>query len=92
MDDQGFQSLPPIPWALSLKVKWLVHEGDHSPPSNAQVKECMELYLHCLNTPSWCGAQLKHKKALPKYDFQYRNNIFSSIFSMLKRSILLKLI
>jgi hypothetical protein len=32
-----------------------------SPPSNAEVKECVELYLHSLNTPSWRGAQLKHR-------------------------------
>jgi len=28
----------------------------HSPPSSAKVKECMELYLHSPNMPSWCGA------------------------------------
>jgi hypothetical protein len=36
-------------------------EADHSPPSSAQVKECVELYLHYPNTPSWRGAQLKKK-------------------------------
>jgi hypothetical protein len=36
-------------------------EADHSPPSSAEVKECMELYLHSTNTPSWRGAQLKKK-------------------------------
>jgi hypothetical protein len=35
-------------------------EADPSPPSSAEVKECVELYLHP-NTPSWCGAQLKHR-------------------------------
>jgi hypothetical protein len=33
---------PPIQWlpgALSLGVKQLVHEADHSPPSSAKVKE-----------------------------------------------------
>jgi hypothetical protein len=30
-------------------------EADHSPPSSAEVKECMELYLHSPNTPSWRG-------------------------------------
>jgi hypothetical protein len=34
------------------------HEADHSHPSNAEVKEWVELYLHSPNTPSWCGAQL----------------------------------
>jgi hypothetical protein len=32
-------------------------EADHSPPSGAEVKEWVELYLHSTNTPSWCGAQ-----------------------------------
>jgi hypothetical protein len=35
-------------------------EADHSPPSSAKVKECMELYLHFPNMPSWHGAQLKN--------------------------------
>jgi hypothetical protein len=33
-------------------------EADHSPPSSAEVKECVELYLHSPRTPSWRGAQL----------------------------------
>jgi hypothetical protein len=33
-------------------------EADHSPPSNAEVKEWVELYLHSPNTLSWRGAQL----------------------------------
>jgi hypothetical protein len=40
---------PPIqgvPGALSLGVKEPVSETDHSPPSSAEVKECVELYLH----------------------------------------------
>jgi len=35
-------------------------EVDHSPPSNAE-SECVELYFHSPNTPSWRGAQLKQK-------------------------------
>jgi hypothetical protein len=31
-------------------------EADHSPPSSATVKECVELYLHSPNSPSWRGA------------------------------------
>jgi hypothetical protein len=31
-------------------------EADHPPPSSAEVKECVELYLHSSNTPSWRGA------------------------------------
>jgi hypothetical protein len=46
---------PPIQWvpgALSLGVKRPGREADHSPPSSAEVKECVELYLHSPNTPS----------------------------------------
>jgi hypothetical protein len=34
------------------------HEADHSPPSGAEVKEWVELYLYSPNAPSWRGAQL----------------------------------
>jgi hypothetical protein len=40
---------PPIQWvpgALSLGVKWPGSESDHSPPFSAEIKECVELYLH----------------------------------------------
>jgi hypothetical protein len=40
---------PPIQWApgaLSLGVKRLGREADHSSPSSAEVKECVEIYLH----------------------------------------------
>jgi hypothetical protein len=46
---------PPIQWipgALSLGVKRPGREADHSPPSSAEVKECVELYFHIHNTPS----------------------------------------
>jgi hypothetical protein len=42
--------------ALSLGVKRPGLEADHSPPSGAEVKECMELYLHSPNMSSWRGA------------------------------------
>jgi hypothetical protein len=45
--------------ALYLGVKRPGREADHSLPSSAKVKECVELYLHFPNTPSWHGAQLK---------------------------------
>jgi hypothetical protein len=32
-------------------------EADHSPPSSAEVKERVELYLHSPNTSSWRGAR-----------------------------------
>jgi hypothetical protein len=50
---------PPIQWvpgALSLGVKRPGREADHSPPSSTEVKECLELYLLSVNTPSWRGA------------------------------------
>jgi hypothetical protein len=53
---------PPIQWvpgALSLAVKRPGREADHSPPSSAELKEWVELYLHSPNMPSWRGAQLK---------------------------------
>jgi hypothetical protein len=64
---------PPIQWvvgALSVGVKRLGRETDNSPPSTAEVKECMELYLHSPNTPSWCGAQFK--KSTGKLYLLYR--------------------
>jgi hypothetical protein len=42
-----------IPGGLSLGVKWPGCEADHSPPSSAKVKECMELYFHSPSLPSW---------------------------------------
>jgi hypothetical protein len=36
-------------------------EADYSPPSSAEVKEWVELYLHSSNTPSWRGAQREHR-------------------------------
>jgi hypothetical protein len=53
---------PPIQWvpgALSLRVKQPGREAHHSPPSNAEVKQCMDLYLHSPNTHSLHGAVLK---------------------------------
>jgi hypothetical protein len=47
--------------ALSLGVKWLQCEADHSPPPTDEVKECMELYFHSPDMPPWCGAQLKNR-------------------------------
>jgi hypothetical protein len=48
-----------VPEALSLWENWSQREADHSPPSCAGVKECVELYIHSSNTPSWRGEQLK---------------------------------
>jgi hypothetical protein len=35
-----------IPEVLSPGVKRSVREADHSPQSSAEVRECVELYLH----------------------------------------------
>jgi hypothetical protein len=53
---------PPIQWVpvvVSLEVKRPGREADQSHPCSAEVKECVDLYLHSPNTPSWRGAQLK---------------------------------
>jgi hypothetical protein len=39
----------------ALEVKRPGREADYSLPSSAEVKECMELYLHSPSTSSWCG-------------------------------------
>jgi len=57
-------ALPPIQWvpgSLPLRVKRPGREADHSPPSSAEVKEWVEQYVHSPNTPTWRGAQLKHR-------------------------------
>jgi hypothetical protein len=36
----------------------LGREADHSPPSSAEVKEWVELYLHSPSMPSWHDTQL----------------------------------
>jgi hypothetical protein len=65
-----------IPGALYLGVKRPGREADHSPPSNTEVKECVELYIHSPNTPSWRGAQLKKRTGttLPLPLFQSWNS------------------
>jgi hypothetical protein len=63
---------PPIQWipkALSLGVKRPGREADHSTPSSAEIKECVELYLHSPNTPSWRGARLNHRDNFTFYLF-----------------------
>jgi len=57
--------VPPIRWvpgALSLGVKRLGREAQHSPPSSAEVKEFVELHLHSHNTSSWHGVLLRTAK------------------------------
>jgi len=42
-----------------VEVKRPGREAGNSLPSSAEVKECVDVYLHYPNTPSWRGAQLK---------------------------------
>jgi hypothetical protein len=66
--DQNEQSIlgptqSPIQWVpgdLNVGVKRQGREADHSPQCSAEVKECVELYIHSPNTPSWRGALLKN--------------------------------
>jgi hypothetical protein len=70
----GFSSSSPCPdrlWAhpasypvgTRSSFSWGKMAGAWSwpPPSSAEVKLWAELYLHSPNTPSWRGAQLKHR-------------------------------
>jgi len=50
--DQWVQGAP------SLGVKQPGREAGRSPPSSAEIKERVELFLHSPNTPPWRGAQL----------------------------------
>jgi hypothetical protein len=50
---------------LPLEVKRPGREADHSPPSSAEVKECVELYLLSLYTSSWRRAYLNTGATLP---------------------------
>jgi hypothetical protein len=68
-----------VPGAVFLGVKWPGREADHSPPSSAEVKESVELYLHSSSTPSWRGARLKKSTGttlpfLPYWLIHFRNN------------------
>jgi hypothetical protein len=42
--------------AVTPGVKRPEREADHSSPYSAEVKECVEQYLHSPITPSWRGA------------------------------------
>jgi hypothetical protein len=46
---------------IPLGIKRPGREADYPPPSSALVKEFVEIYFHFPNTPSWRGAQLRHR-------------------------------
>jgi hypothetical protein len=90
---------PPIQWVpgtLSLEVKRSGHEADHSPPSSAEIKEWVELYLHSPNTPSWRDAQLRHRDnftfALSSWVLWVRDSWPSIYFVFKRRSVYIVII
>jgi hypothetical protein len=64
---------PPIQWVSGTLyrggVKRPRREADRSPISCAEVKECVELYLHSPSTPSWRGIQFK--KSTDNFPFTF---------------------
>jgi len=56
---------PPIQWVagtLSLGVKRPGREADHSPPSSAEFKKIVELYLRSpVPLMAWCSVKKQHK-------------------------------
>jgi hypothetical protein len=63
---------PPIQWvpgALSRRVKRPERKADHSPPSSAEVKECVELYLR--SPIRLHGVVLSSKKHIGNFTFTY---------------------
>jgi hypothetical protein len=86
-----------------MGVKRPGRETDHSPPSSAEVKEWVELYLHSPNMPSWRGAQLKHRDNFTFYTSHIESYrwtswilchtypIFHSKFDKLSKSEVMKL-
>jgi hypothetical protein len=77
-----------VPGALSLGVKPPGREADHSPPSSAEVKECVELYLDSPNTPSWRGVQLKKAQGQLYLYFLYTHTHLQNTGSSLQFHIL----
>jgi len=65
-----------------LRVKRPGREADHSLPTSAEVKECVELYLHCLNTPSICGALLSTGATLPFTTVRFTSVLLVKISSL----------
>jgi hypothetical protein len=61
---------PPTQWvpgALSMEVKREGREADHSPPSSAEVKECVELYLHSTKYVFMALCLVKHTVLIMKF-------------------------
>jgi hypothetical protein len=58
-------------------VKRPGRETDHSLPSSVEVKECVELYLHSPNTPSWRGAKFKAQGQIYLLKVRLGRNMYS---------------
>jgi hypothetical protein len=56
------------------------HEADYSPPSSAEVKECVELYLHSQYTfMAWCSVKKKSTgTTLPSPLWETKANLYNS--------------
>jgi hypothetical protein len=83
---------PSIQWvtgALPLGTKRPGREADHSPPSSAEVKAGVELYLHSPNKPSCRGAHLKHKYFTFTFTFTFLPNNAANFTICLDSSSLL---
>jgi hypothetical protein len=73
---------PPIQWvpgALSPRVKRAGRKADHWPPSSAEAKERVKLYLHSTNTPAWRGTLLKKAQGQLKKCHTGRRNLISPL-------------
>jgi hypothetical protein len=62
---------------LSLRVMRPGSEAAHSPPSSAEVKVCIELYLHFSNTSSRRCAQLSTGTTLPLHYDIHRGSLLN---------------
>jgi hypothetical protein len=62
---QNFSAAHPASYPVGTRGSFPRGTADHSPPSSAKVKKCMELYLHSPNTPSWRDAPLHSDYSTP---------------------------
>jgi hypothetical protein len=80
---------PPIQWVpvtLSREVKWPGRETDRSRPSSAEFKNAWSYTSTPPNTPSWRGAQLKHRDS-----FTFNLLIFVFLLGLLVVTSLLRI-
>jgi hypothetical protein len=68
--------------APSLGFKWPGREADHTPPSSAEVKECVELYIHSPISLNGVVLRAEFKLQLLPLSLAYRDRSFQA-FSLL---------